>query len=307
MLVITEWIPPAGLRWLNDKQIPHLYDPLLHQDLEPLRHALQNATGLVVRNRTLVTKELLDKAPKLRAVGRLGVGLDNIDLAACHAKGVAVVVPKGANAPSVVEYVTAALLGHYRPWNPWFQASLYSGWDRQAGGGEIYDKTVGIVGYGDIGHRVAEALTALGAHIMVFDPHLGPFDRAIMQHRVCRSDTLEYLLEHSDVVTLHAPLNSSTFHMLNDPMLTRMQEDAVLVNTARGQLIDETALVAHVERGRLARVILDVRAKEPPEEPDSLARYTDRVWLTPHIAGLSEPAQARVVKGVLRELTNYLV
>lgn len=306
MLVITEWVSPASCQWLSEKQIPYVYNPLLYRDLESLSQVLQTATGLLVRNQTMVTNELLDKAPQLRVVGRLGVGLDNIDLLACHARGVAVVVPKGANAPSVVEYVVAAILGHYRPWAPWFLASPRGAWNRQAGGGEIYGKTIGIVGYGDIGHRVAEALTALGARIMVFDPHLGPFDRAIMQHRVCRADTLASLLERSNVITLHAPLNSSTFHMLNDSMLTYMGEDTVLVNTARGQLIDETALVAHLERHRFGRVILDVRAEEPPKEPDPLTRYPDRVWLTPHIAGLSEPAQARIVEGVFRQMVPYL-
>lgn len=307
MMVITEWIPPASLSWLNANKIAYLYDPLLYQNVERLTQILPKATILLVRNRTVVNPGLLDRSLQLRAVGRLGVGLDNIDLAACQKRGIAVVVPKGANAPSVVEYVVAALLRHYRPWTSWFSTAPHGVWTRQAGGDEIYDKTIGIVGYGDIGHRVAEALIALGARILVYDPHLGPFDRAIMQRRVGQSDTLAALLERSNVVTLHAPLNSSTFHLLNDKMLYQMREDAVLVNTARGHLIDETALEAHLARGRFGRVILDVRAEEPPKDPDPLARYPDRVWLTPHVAGLSEPAQGRIVEGVFRQITPYLI
>lgn len=307
MLVISEWIPDDSLDWLRSQEISFLYDPRLYQNAEALSEALGQARGLVVRNRTQVTASLLAAGPELRAVGRLGVGLDNLDLAACQQRGVTVIVPRGANAPSVVEYVVGALLWHYRAWAEWLADTKNGIWNRQRGGQEIYGKTVGIVGYGDIGHRVEEALRALGANILVFDPHLGPFDRAVMQHHVCRSDTLASLLEQSDVVTLHAPLNPSTFHLLDDEMLRHMHPHAVLINTARGDLIDEIALAAHLERRRFDRVILDVRAEEPPPLPDALAAYDDRVWLTPHIAGMSHPAQDRIAQGVFIEISRYLI
>ncbi len=306
MLVISEWVPDDSLNGLRTKDIAFLYDPDLYRNPVALGEALHLAQGLVVRNRTHVTETLLHRAPQLRAVGRLGVGLDNIDVPACREQGIALVVPRGANAPSVVEYVVRALLSHYRPWTPLCSDMQKGLWNRQPDGEEICGKVVGIVGYGDIGHRVGEALSALGTTIWAYDPHLGAFDRAVMHHHVHRANTLFELLRESDIVTLHAPLNASTFHMLNQETLAHCRQNAVLINTARGDLIDEIALVDHLDRNRFDRVILDVRAKEPPAVPDALTQYHDRVWLTPHIAGVTEPAQRRITEWVFQEIAQYL-
>ncbi len=304
MFLISEWIAPQGLTWLVEHGIEFEYHPTLHENPDVLCDYLKTACALIVRNQTQVNARLLSRAPYLRAIGRLGVGLDNIDVNACRERNIQIITARGANAPAVVEFVVSALLWHYRPWTEWVEETRRGQWNRRHGGGELLGKTVGIVGLGDIGRRVAETLLTFGCHLWGYDPRVGPYDSLVSTHHMQKVQDLSVLLAQSDVVTLHAQLTPKTRHLINESALDVMRQNAVLLNTARGELIDERALARQLSQGKFSRVILDVREIEPPPQPDPLAEFGERVWLTPHLAGLSDPALERTSLMILEEISR---
>lgn len=305
MIVVSEWLDLVGLDLM--RQIPGelLYEPEWWAHEEILKHGIRNAQGLVIRNNTRVTQEVLDEAPLLKVIGRLGVGLENINIKACHNRQVQVVYARGANAIPVVEYVLGALLYGMRPWLDWARQTKAGTWQRQLGGRELNGKTLGIIGLGDIGSRVARAARTLGMKVEAFDPHLAPFHALIADGTVSPVTNVEDLVERVDALTIHAPLKPDTYHMLNQVTMARFKTDAILINTARGALIDEAALVSLMEENRLGAVFLDVRESEPPALPDPLTRF-EKIVLTPHLAGLTYEAQARTTALVLEDVTRVL-
>ncbi|MCY0899152.1 MAG: hydroxyacid dehydrogenase [Firmicutes bacterium] len=305
MILVTEWLDQEGLALLEALPWPSSYEPEGWARPERLGGALPSAEALVVRNATRVTVDLLQQAPHLKVVGRLGVGLDNIDLDACQARRINVVYARGANAISVVEYVLSALLYAFRPWLQWVEETKSGTWHRHRGGREIHGKTLGIVGLGDIGSRVARAARFLGMTVEGYDPHLAPFHALIADNTVSPQASLEDLLAHADAVTLHAPLRPENVHLIDEHALAAMKPGAVLINTARGGLVDEAALVAALQANRLGPVFLDVREHEPPPQPDPLAAFTN-VHLTPHLAGLTVESHLRTTSLVLEDVVRVL-
>jgi (S)-sulfolactate dehydrogenase len=230
----------------------------------------------------------------VRVIGRLGVGLDNIDVGACEARGIRVIPASGANAESVAEYVIAMALvllrGAYLA-----TAEVASGsWPRTAlsGGREASGKTLGLVGFGSIGRITAGKARSLGLQVVAHDPQLGDDDPAWARHQV-RPRSLDALLAGSDVVSLHVPLTPQTKGLLGRERLARMKRGAILVNTARGGVVDEAALAALLHDGHLGGAALDVFESEPLAAGSPLAGVP-RLVLTPHIAGLTLESNARV-------------
>ncbi|MCY0878389.1 MAG: hydroxyacid dehydrogenase [Firmicutes bacterium] len=305
MILVTEWLDPEALALLNTLSWPNRYDPEAWQDPQRLAQHMAEAEGLVVRNATQVTAALLEAAPRLKVIGRLGVGLDNIDLEACQAHRVSVVYARGANAISVVEYVLGALLFSFRPWLTWVQETKDGFWNRSHSGRELHGKTLGVVGLGDIGSRVARAARFLGMVVEGYDPHLAPFHALIADNTVMPQASLEDLVARADAITLHAPLRPENAHLLNRDTFRALKPGAVLINTARGGLIDEAALLAALQESRLGPVFLDVREQEPPAIPDPLAAFPN-VYLTPHIAGLTVESHARTTRLVLEDVVRVL-
>lgn len=270
------------------------YQPSLATDRATLLGAVAAVEGLIVRNRTQVDRELLERASHVRVVGRLGVGLDNIDVEACKARGIEVIPATGANALSVAEYVicTAMMLlrGAYVR-----SADVAAGaWPREAlaSGRELAGKTLGIAGFGLIGRTVARLARGLGMHLCAYDPV------AQGEEGVTMLD-LDRLLAESDVVTLHMPLTPQTRNLLDARRLALMKSDAILINTARGGIVDERALAAALREGRLGGAALDVFDSEPLRAGSPLAGCPNLV-LTPHIAGLSRESNERV-SGMIAE------
>lgn len=305
MILVSEWVDPKGLELLKQLPYPTSYQPDLWADVEALKAAMGKAHALVVRNRTCVSQELLDAAPQLRVVGRLGVGLDNIDAQSLQQHHVPLVYARGANALAVVEYVLSALLYSARPWLDWTHRTRMGEWKRDLGGQEIHGKILGIVGVGDIGSRVARAARSLGMTVKAYDPHLAPFHALMADGTITSESSLGDLLIQSDALTLHAPARRETRHLLNADTFPLMKPDAHLINTARGSLIDESALEALLKRGHLGQVFLDVRETEPPPTPDTLSLFPN-VYLTPHLAGLTEEALARTASLVLEDVMRVL-
>lgn len=282
-----------------------VYDPKLADRPELLATLLGDARALVVRNRTQVRPPLLEQAPRLRVVGRLGVGLDNIDVAACEARGIAVCPATGANDVAVAEYVLTAALVLLR--GAWLATPRVAAgeWPRMALiGREASGQRLGLIGLGAIARETAARARALGMAVAAFDPHLPAGHEAWAG---AERMELEQLLRTSDVVSLHVPLTAETRSMIDARALSLMKPRAVLINAARGGVVDEDALVAALQAGTLGAASLDVFESEPLDAARG-QRFdgVPNLLLTPHIAGVTEQSNLRVsivtAAAVLRHL-----
>lgn len=302
-IVISEFMDEAAVDGLRDG-FAVSYDPGLVDRPEELRAELATARALIVRNRTQVTDDVLAAGPKLVAVGRLGVGLDNIDLAACEARGVKVFPATGANDQAVAEYVIATTLILLRGAYHAGAEMLAGAWPRQAlMGGEVSGRTMGLVGFGGIARQVAARAQALGMKAAAVDPFVSADDPAWQGsglqgsagQGVARHETLESLLPSVDVLSLHVPLTEGTRGLLGAGALAALKPGAVLINTARGGIVDEAALAERLHAGQLGGAALDVFAEEPLTAA-AAAPFAGlaNVILTPHIAGLTQEANVRV-------------
>ena len=270
------------------------YDAALVDDAARLAAEAGRADALIVRNRTQVRGALLEALRRCKVVGRLGVGLDNIDVAGCEARGMQVIPATGANALSVAEYViTSALLllrGAYAA-TPEVAAGA---WPRSAlsNGREIGGKTLGLIGFGGIGQRTAKLAIGLGMEVAAFDAMMDD-DHPAFAAVGARCAGLEEVITTSDVVSLHVPLVDSTRGLFDAARIAAMKPGAVLINTARGGIVDERALAAALREGRLGGAAIDVFEAEPLP---ALAHFEGcpNLLLTPHIAGLSAESNERV-------------
>ena len=291
-IVITEFMDEAAVSRLKARY-DTLYDPALVDRPDELPGLLSTARALIVRNRTQVRGVLLEAAPRLRCVGRLGVGLDNIDVAACKANGIAVFPATGANDLSVAEYVittaTALLRGAY-----FSSADVAAGkWPRQKLiGRELAGHTMGLVGFGSIAREVGWRAQALGMSVVAYDPLL---DAAHPAWQLARNVSLDGVLALADVVSLHVPLTDATRNMIGAKQLAAMKPGAILINAARGGVVDEAALADALKDGQLGGAALDVFETEPLSA-DAGAKFSGiaNLILTPHIAGVTEESNVRV-------------
>ena len=292
-VVICEFIDERALPALRAKH-EVVYDPKLVDDAPRLKAEAATADALIVRNRTQVRGDLLAALTRCRVIGRLGVGLDNIDVPACEARGMAVIPATGANALSVAEYViTSAMLllrGAYQ-----HTAAVAAGqWPRAAlsNGRETAGKTLGLIGFGSIGQLTAKLARGLGMEVIAFDAMMDEDHPAYAAVGV-RPAGLDELIASADVVSLHVPLVDSTRNLFDARRIAAMKRGAVLINTARGGIIDEAALAAALRGGHLGGAAIDVFGSEPL--PAS-AHFADcqNLLLTPHIAGVSAESNERV-------------
>lgn len=291
-IVISEFMDEVAVDRLRARH-ETLYDPMLVDRPADLAEAIRDARAFVVRNRTKVTDSLLAGAPDLACVGRLGVGLDNIDLSAAAARGVTVYPATGANDVAVAEYVLAAALillrGAYRA-----TAEVASGtWPRQALiGREAMDKRLGLVGFGAIAREVARRARVFGFTIGAHDPYRADEDPAWGE---AERLSLAELLATSDVVSLHVPLTETTRRMLGAEAIAGMKPGAILINTARGGVVDEAALAEALRNGRLGGAALDVFEAEPlTADTGAVFAGIPNLILTPHIAGVTAESNVRV-------------
>ena len=282
-----------------------LYDPTLVDRPADLHASLAKARALVVRNRTQVRPELLAHAPKLEIVGRLGVGLDNIDLEACRARNIVVRPANGANDIAVAEYVITAALVLLR--RAWFAtpAVIEGQWPRMALiGQEATGKTLGLLGLGAIARETAVRARALGFRVRACDPLL-PADHAAWQ--MAERVELAALFSGSDVVSLHVPLTPATAHLVNAALLDTMRKGSILINAARGGVVDDAAVVARLKSGQLGGAAIDVFAREPvTREAGQLYAGAPNLLLTPHIAGVTEESNVRVSEVIARAVLQHL-
>lgn len=304
MILITEFMDEAQVARLAGEH-PTRYAPDLADRQEDIPVLMSGIRALIVRNRTQVTEALLDSAPDLKIVGRLGVGLDNIDLSACADRGIEVIPATGANTLSVAEYVVTNALVLLRGAYLSQDRMLAGEWPRSdLSGREAAGRVLGLIGFGAIAQETARLGRAMGMQVCAYDPHLP--DEHSAWSEVERLD-LEGVLSKADAVSLHVPLTSETRHILNSSKLALLKPDAVLINAARGGVVDEAALVAHMKSGHIAGAALDVFEVEPLTK-ESAAKFegVKNLILTPHIAGVTEDSNVRVSEMIASEVLSRL-
>ena len=304
-ILITEFMDEPAVAALAAKfDVRH--DAQLAGRRGELLAALADVDAAIVRNRTQVDQELLARAPKLRVVGRLGVGLDNIDVAACKARGIQVIPASGANALAVAEYVICTVMLLLRGQYLSSTAVAAGEWPRSAlgEGRETAGKTLGIVGFGGIGRLTARLAQGLGMKVIAADAMI-PADSPVWRDTGVARRELDGLLAESDAVTLHVPLTRETRHLIDTARIGRMKPGAVLVNSARGGVVDEAALVAALRAGRLGGAALDVFEHEPVPAGSPLTGVPNLV-LTPHVAGVTRESNARVSSMIAEKVAEAL-
>lgn len=303
-VVITEFMDEAAVERIRAR-FETVYDPGLVDAPARLAALLAEVRSLIVRNRTQVSGDLLAAAPRLECVGRLGVGLDNIDVDACRERGIAVYPATGANDLSVAEYVMTAALVLLR--GAYASSPRVAGgeWPRQSLiGREVSGKTMGLVGYGAIAREVAVRARAFGMEVIAFDPFLPDGDA---RWAGAKSVTLEDLLGSADVVSLHVPLTDATRHVIDAGAIAKMKNDAILINAARGSVVEEEALAKALEAGTLGGAALDVFEVEPlTGEVGAKFKGLDNLILTPHIAGVTQESNVRVSDLIAETVIRHL-
>lgn len=270
------------------------YEPTLVDRPDELVAAVADCTVLIVRNRTQVRGALLDACKATKVIGRLGVGLDNIDVPACEARGMKVIPATGANALAVAEYVVATTMLLRRASYQSTGDVIAGKWPRNklSGGRETAGATLGLIGFGSIGQLTGQLARGLGMAVIAYDPALPDNHPAWMDVGAIRVD-FDTIVSTADVISLHVPLVDGTRNLINAERIGQMSAGAVLINTSRGGIVDETALVAALRSGHLGGAAIDVFVEEPLPASTLFADCPNLI-LTPHIAGVTAEANVRV-------------
>ena len=301
MIVISEDVWSDGFAELA-KSHTTIHEPDLWSRRDDLKRLLLDAEALVVRNRTQVNEEIFAIAPKLKVVGRAGVGLDNIDIEAANRNGVVVSAALGINAVAVGELTLGLALALLRKVTELDASTRAGEWNRKAGV-EITGKTWGMLGFGATARALAKLLKGFGVTILAYDP-FAKIDPTFASETNTTLTSLDDVITNSDLLSLHMPATPETTRMINAARLASMKPHAVIVNVGRGELIDEAALEDALKSNKIAGAALDVRESEPPKD----SRFTGlaNVILTPHIAGITRESQAKINEVLVSEVKAAL-
>ena len=302
-IVVADGLGKAGLEMLRALK-GYEVEETKGKGPEVLQKALCDAVALVVRSETKVTAEMIAQAPRLRIIARAGMGTDTIDVAAASKRKIPVLTAPGANSNSVAEYTFALLLALARKVTPGSGSLMAGKWDRKPfEGSELRDKTLGLIGIGRIGSRVASIARGFGMKVIAHDPGVTSEQAEGLGVDMM---PLDVVIQQADVLSLHAKLSSSTRHMLDERRLGLARKGVLIVNTARGALIDDAALVKALGSGQVGGAALDVYDPEPLAA-DSPLRTATNVLLTPHLAASTHEAQTRVAVEIASALSGALL
>jgi len=283
------------------------WDPDLWGKRDELKARIASAKAIVVRNGTLVDVDLLDAAPNLKVVARMGVGLDTIDVAACKARGIEVCPSIGANAVSVAEYVIASAMILLRGPTYFATPDVAAGaWDRPkfAGSTEIAGRVMGIVGFGSIGQVVGDKARGMGMEVIAYDAMMSDDHPAWADAR--RVD-LDALVAEADVISLHCPKLPETIDLIDKRQFERMKPEAVLVNSARGGIVNEKDCAEALRSSQLAGAALDTLDVEPiTPEVGAMFQGIENLILTPHVAGVTKESNRRIAEVAAQNVRRVL-
>ena len=304
MILITEFMDEDAVNLLKKKYDVY-YDISLAEDSNSLVKLINKMKALIVRNKTLVTRELIENAPNLTCVGRLGVGLDNIDLNACEEQNITVYPALGANSHSVAEYVICASMMLLR--KAYFKKNemIAGNWPRQeSSGSEVYGKTLGLIGFGDIAQKTRDLALGLGIKTVAYDPYL---DKDSNLWKETKNLLLDNLLSISDIISLHIPLSKETKNLIDEKKLRLIKNSSVIINTSRGGIIDENSLAKLLKENKIGGAALDVFNKEPINKVNAKKfEGIDNLILTPHIGGVTKESNERVSKMIAKKIDIHL-
>ena len=304
MILITEFMDEDAVNLLKKKYDVY-YDISLAEDSNSLVKLINKMKALIVRNKTLVTRELIENAPNLTCVGRLGVGLDNIDLNACEEQNITVYPALGANSHSVAEYVICASMLLLR--KAYFKKNemIAGNWPRQeSSGSEVYGKTLGLIGFGDIAQKTRDLALGLGIKTVAYDPYL---DKDSNLWKETKNLLLDNLLSISDIISLHIPLSKETKNLIDEKKLRLIKNSSVIINTSRGGIIDENSLAKLLKENKIGGAALDVFNKEPINKVNAKKfEGLDNLILTPHIGGVTKESNERVSKMIAKKIDFHL-
>ena len=304
MILITEFMDEDAVNLLKKKYDVY-YDISLAEDSNSLVKLINKMKALIVRNKTLVTRELIENAPNLTCVGRLGVGLDNIDLSACEEQNITVYPALGANSHSVAEYVICASMLLLR--KAYFKKNemIAGNWPRQeSSGSEVYGKTLGLIGFGDIAQKTRDLALGLGIKTVAYDPYL---EKDSNVWKETKNLPLENLLSISDIISLHIPLSKETKNLIDEKKLRLIKNSSVIINTSRGGIIDENSLAKLLKENKIGGAALDVFNEEPINKENAKKfEGLDNLILTPHIGGVTKESNERVSKMIAKKIDIHL-
>ena len=301
MIVISEDVWSADFEALAES-FPVLREPDLWSNSDDLKAKLAEATALVVRNRTQVTREIIESAPKLKVIARAGVGLDNIDIKAADDHGVVVAAALGINAVAVGEQTLLMALAISRKLIELDASTRAGEWNRKAGR-EITGKTWGLLGFGATARATAELLKGFRVKVLAYDPFAKP-DAAYLKSINAELVSMEQVISNSDYISIHLPATPETKDVINAALLNKMKRSVILVSVGRGEVINEADLEEALRSGAIAGAGLDVRAQEPPKDK----RFADlnNVVLAPHVAGITQESQSAINQVLVSEIRAAL-
>ena len=286
---VCDSIAENGISFMKEKGLE--VDVKTGMSVDDLKANIPQYDAVIVRSATKLTKEVIDVTNKLKLIVRGGVGVDNIDVKAAEAKGIKVMNTPSASTPSVAEHTFALLLSLIRS-IPQTDNSMKAGkWEKKKFEGvELYNKTLGLIGSGRIGLSVAKKAQAFDMKVIAYDPYAD--EKTLKKHGVTLVKSVDELIKEADVISLHIPKTEETKNILNKERIDKMKNGAIIVNAARGGVVDEAALYEALKSGKLFGAALDVFAAEPPENSPLLT--LPNVVLAPHIGAATKEAQDRI-------------
>ena len=299
-ILVTEFINKKSLSRLKSKFKVH-YNQSLWKNSKEIINIINDYDCLIVRNKTQVNKKLLNYAKKLKYIGRLGVGLDNIDTKYCLQKKINVQPATGMNAQSVAEYVALCSMSLIKNIPLLHYGTSKGRWPRTTiKSKEIKEKTLGIIGFGSIGKKVSEYCSSIGLNILVYDKYL-----EVGKNRF-KFTNLSNLLKNSDIISLHIPLSNETKNLINKSSFLKMKKKPIVINTSRGSIINEKELIDAYDKNLISGFALDVFENEPVQKKFfKKIKHNMNCILTPHISGVTYESNVRVSDFIVDKLTNF--
>ena len=302
-ILITEFINKNSLEDLNNS-FEIKFDEKLWEKEEQLLEIIKDYDGLIVRNKTQVNKKILSNAKNLKFIGRLGVGLDNIDTEFCKSKNIHVQPATGMNADSVAEYVISSSMSLIKKIPMFHNGTVKGNWPRTTiKSAEINGKCIGIIGLGTIGRKVADYSLKNGLNVLAYDPYIKKLDDNEKNYKL---SSLENVFKDADIISLHLPLTEETKNLINKSSFSKMQKQPIIINTSRGSVVNENDLIDAYDQNLISGFALDVFENEPIKK-NLYERITPEMncILTPHISGVTTESNIRVSNFIVKKAIDF--
>ena len=302
-ILITEFIDQNSLKNLN-KKFDVRYDEKLCEKEREIIEIIKDYDGLIVRNKTQVNSEILKNASKLKFIGRLGVGLDNIDTEFCKNKYIHVQPATGMNADSVAEYVVSSSMSLIKKIPMFHNGTIKGEWPRTTiKSREINQKFLGLIGFGTIGKKVADYCSKNGLKILAYDPYVKEINNKEIDAKL---SSLNEIYEKSDIISIHLPLTDETKNLINKSSFSKMKNRPIIINTSRGGIINEIDLIEAYNKNNISGFALDVFENEPIDsEFYNKIKEGMNCILTPHISGVTTESNIRVSDFIVKKITDF--